>query len=291
MEKIIKLIKSCTDFDELDLPKNIYKYRTWTDSQHKTLLSNQIVYMSSPSDFEDVKDCKSQKRYDLLTKDDIYIKYLNDSYKKHPKRTKCQHEKYATENFKNSSMHNIEHITKMQKEHLKDFSEHFGVLSLSANPINNKMWIKYCENHFGICVGFDTKKMSKYFFENGKIDTKSNYYCYGGGKVNYCKELPMILPNDIFEDEYNKQIFCKEEKWGFEDEYRMLMYFKNNSTTNRQIKLPKECFSEIIFGFNTSVENKKEIIKICNIQKLNVEFKQVVKINEGDVKITSFENY
>ena len=261
------------DFEELELPDLVYKYRKWSDPNHKTILSDQIVFMSSPSDFEDPKDCKSQKRYDLLTDKEIYTYYLNHHKTKYPEKSRQQHRKYARDWFKKSAMRHPDFINKKLKNDLKEFFEHFGVLSLTANPNSELMWIEYSEDHHGFCVGFKPKIM----FE----------FLGGGGKVEYYDRLPIIYPNDSFEKEHFKQIFCKEKKWKYEEEYRTHMYYKEvASNEDRKIKIPKECYSEVIFGLNSTDETMDEIIEICLIQELNVDFKKVISIENGFGKIT-----
>jgi hypothetical protein len=233
--------------------------------------------MSSPFDFEDIKDCKSLKRYDLLTNKEIYDYYLQYSKKNNPERTREQHRKYAREWFKKSPMHNPNLIKEQQEEDLKEFAEHFGVLSLTTNPSSQPMWIKYSDNHKGICVGFNSKLMFPYLG--------------GGGKVEYFDELPIIYPSDDFDIERNKQIFSKESIWKFEEEYRTHKhFFKKASPKDRQIKLPKECFIEVIFGFYTPVKNKEEIRRICKDKGLNVEFMQVSSIENDEIKIKPVAN-
>lgn len=265
------------DFDDLVLPETIYKYRTWSDINHKSMLSGQIVYMSSPMDFEDTKDCRSLKRYDLLTDDEIYNYYLNASKRKFPERSRQQHQMFARDWFKKSLMHHPEDVRIMQEKHLKEFAEIFGVLSLTANPLSEKMWSKYSDDHKGICIGFDPKVMFPYLG--------------GGGIVNYYDSLPIIYPNDSFDVERYKQIFCKERKWEFEMEYRTTKTYKEVARIeDRMIKLPKECFKEIIFGFNTTDIIKAEITDICVNNDINVKFKQVIsKMNDDIVEIEEFK--
>jgi len=262
------------DFEELDLPDVVYKYRTWTDENHKAILKNQIVYMSSPFDFEDSKDCKSQKQYNLLTNSDIYNYYFEDSKDKHPERNRQQHRKYARDFFKKSPMRHPDYIKEKQKKHLEEFANHFGILSLTANPNSLAMWSKYSDNHNGICVGFSPKKMFK--------------FSGGGGKVVYHDKLPIIKPDDSFEKEHYKQVFCKETKWDFEEEYRTHMHFREIATKrDRQIKIPKDCFTEVIFGFYSTDEFKNEIMAVCETQGLDINFKQVVSIENGKISINN----
>ena len=247
-------------YDEIDFfPPTIYKYRSWTDNFHREIISEQVVFMARPTSFEDPFDCKLQKRYDLLTDDDIYNKYLESSKKDNPNWTRQQHRKFARDWFKKSPMRNKEYIKQLQNEHFTEFDKRFGVLSLTANPKIYAMWDKYSDNHQGFCVGFHTKKMFKHLG--------------GGGKVCYYDKLPDILPFDSHEVEHFKQVFSKENKWYFEEEYRTHRFYPNPATIeDRRIKLSKDCYKEIIFGAKQSDVHRQEIISICKAQGLKVEF-------------------
>lgn len=260
-------------FEEVDnLPETIYKYRTYSDKWHKTILIEQAVFMAQPTSFEDKMDCKNLIRYDLLTPVEIYDKYYNHSKVLHPQFDELDHRAFAVKEFYKSPMFDQNHNREIAQDYFRDFDARFGVLSLTANPKNPKMWIKYSEDHQGFCVGFHTTIMFKHLG--------------GGGEVQYEKILPDILPSDDLHVEHWKQVFFKEVKWNFEDEYRTHKFWPNPATTaDRTIVLSKDCFKEIVFGALMSAEHQKEIIEICQLQGLNVTFFKA-KINEGDGSIT-----
>ncbi len=133
------------------------------------------------------------------------------------------------------------------------------------------MWNEYSENHQGFCVGFDTKKLFKSLG--------------GGGLVVYDDDLPDILPFDSHEVEHFKQVYTKKEKWAFEEEYRTYKFYLQTATVDdRRIKIPKECYNEIIFGARQQESHRQEIISICKEQELEVEY-YVETTNENIVSI------
>ncbi len=138
-----------------NLPDLIYKYRIWGDENHNTILTKRIVFFAPPSSFEDKKDCKLQKRYDLMTENDIYLKYLNESKKNNEHSNRQQHRLFARQWTKRSPLKDMDHVRKLQEDHFKDFDSKFGILCLTANPNNLKMWNKYSQKGKGFCVGFD----------------------------------------------------------------------------------------------------------------------------------------
>lgn len=247
-------------FDDLVfLPKKLYKFRTWSDTNHRDMICKQIVFMAPPSSFEDKKDCILYKRYDLLIYQDVFLKYLEISIRKHPHWFFKQHLEYAQEWSFKSPMWDKEYVDKVQDNTNKKFDERFGVLSLTESPDNIDLWEKYSESHKGFCVGFNGKEMLRFLG--------------GGGEVKYCDKLPDILWNDSFENEFVKQIFHKEKRWEIEKEYRAHKIYEQIATIeDRKIKLPKYCFTEIIFGANISEIDKKEIIQVCFKEGLNVDF-------------------
>jgi len=254
-----------------DLPETIYKYRSWTNTLHKEILTDQFVYMAKPSTFEDPFDCKLDEDYESLKDIEIYNKYYSDSKVKHPHWSKREHKKWANGWFRKTPLKNKIYIANTRAYFDKEFDEKFGVLSLTANCQNIAMWEKYSDNHNGFCVGFHPKKMFPFLG--------------GGGAVKYYDELPRIHPLAPFEEKSTIKIFSKESKWTFENEYRThKMYEHFASNDDRKIRLSKECFKEIIFGANLSNSEKEEIMVICRNQKLDIEFKVcVIKLNTIEI--------
>jgi hypothetical protein len=247
-------------FEEVDnIPETIYKYRTWSEKWHKTILTDQTVFLAQPTSFEDKLDCKNLMRYDWLTPVEIYNKYYNHSKVLHPNGDELDHRYYAVKEFYKSPLFDQNYIKEFIEDYFKDFDKQFGVLSLTANPKNDAMWEKYSEAHKGFCVGFHSKIM---FSHLG-----------GGADVNYVDLLPEILPSDDYHVEHWKQVFFKENKWKFEEEYRTHKFWPSPATSkDRTIVLTKNCYKEIIFGADMLAYHKNEIINICRQHDLNVHF-------------------
>lgn len=63
--------------------------------------------------------------------------------------------------------------------------------------------------------------------------------------------------NDDFKTKHIKNIFCKEKKWGFEQEYRLRKMWKENIADNeRNTELHNECLVEILLGKSMSLRIK-----------------------------------
>lgn len=271
----MKVIKKAelNNWRELELPNLLYKYRTWNDPYHRTIVTNREVFFAEPKSFEDEFDCKIPIRYDLLTERDIYNKYIEDSKEMHPDWSRQQHRKFARDWTDNSPMKDKNRLEEFDKESFEDFNSRFGVLSLTANPVNIEMWMKYADEHNGICVGFDPELMFGYFG--------------GGGEVRYVDELPIIYPTPkhSYEEQSYLQIFNKLRKWEFEEEYRTHKF--NNEPMElreRVIQLPPEAYQELIFGANISADTQNEIINNLPDELKEISLKKV-NINESEITI------
>ncbi|MNQ19872.1 hypothetical protein D3C85_329460 [compost metagenome] len=223
--------------------------------------------MARPTSFEDKKDCKLLKRYDLMTNQEIFDKYIDLSKKSNPTWKRHQHRQHAKAMSKNSPMKNINYLKRIQEDHFLEFDNRFGVLSLTANPSNLKMWNKYSDDGKGFCVGFEPKIMFPFLG--------------GGGKVIYCEELPIIFHSDDFHTEHVKQVFSKEDIWSFEEEYRTHKFYQTPPTdAERCIVLPIEAYKEVIFGWAMPEDVIKEIMEVCSRENLHVQFKKAEKQND-----------
>jgi len=258
--------------EDKDQPKTLYKYRTWTDKWHKTILTEQTIYLARPTSFADPKDCRIFKRDDLLSPKDIYDKYYYGAKAKNKSWDELDCRKYATEWFLKSAMHDKNYIRDHQEKYFKKFNEKLGILCLTENPLNHKMWLEYADYHKGFCVGFNSLNLFKHLG--------------GGMKVLYYDTLPDIQPFASPEEQYIIQVFSKEKKWNFEQEYRTLMFWKNPATEKERTKIiPNDCYKEIIFGSEMDEGSKKEIIKLCANKGLSVSFYQE-KYNSANNMIT-----
>lgn len=254
------------EWDDLEFPDTIYKYRTWDDVNHKTIISQKQVYMSPPLGFEDPYDCKNHIRYDILKHEEIFAKYYMESQRLSPQLPHGEHMKFAQYWFKRSPLHDKEYIKAQQELDFTKYNDRLGILSLTANPIKHEMWEKYSADYAGFCVGFNSKIMFKRLG--------------GGCPVNYCDELPIIKPSpwDNHSVQIIKQVYYKLRKWDFEDEYRTEIFnIEPLNKEDRVIVLPPDAYKEIIFGQKISKQNKNEIINIVKQTLPHVTFRQVAK--------------
>jgi|GEM_PF-1885205 len=261
------------EIEEIEAPEILYKYRNFVNENHIRVLTDFEIFFAAPSSFEDRYDCKIPIRYELLTNQEIFEKYLYDSHKRNLSFNRRQHREWAKEWTRKSPIKNKARLLKYRDDEFIEFDKRIGVLSLTANNSSLPMWNKYSENQTGFCVGFDSKKLFRFLG--------------GGSAVQYYKELPTIRPNPWHPPDLQNylRIYSKLENWEFEEEYRTMIFGDGELTVDsRKRKLETDVYKEIILGDKITKENKELIEEITHDKFPNVEIK-VQKIENDKIKI------
>lgn len=224
----------------------LYKYRDWKNSYHKKLLEIPVIFMASPSSFEDEFDCHVPEDFPLL--EELPDLFWEKSFQELPPNTSLRHRREWVDYWcQNTPLADRNKRVELAKEFYQQFCDIFGVLSLTANPAKEEMWQKYAANHKGFCIGYRKEILEA--------------YVGGAGPVIYTKELPHVT---YFKDDnmtqYVKNVFFKEAKWDFEQEYRVHKIWNHTaSMTERNIPIPVEAIDEIIVGKDIDDKDYEEI--------------------------------
>lgn len=244
-----------SDFKNLDvnLPKYVYKYRSWDNNSHKRVLTQQELYLAAPNSFEDILDCNLEEQFPTGKK--LYYFFIEKCKNTYPEMGRRERRIYAKYWSDNSPMANRTQRNLLLQDTKDLHDKIFGVLSLALRYNNSYMWEKYGNNHQGYCIGFDTSKL---------IETK----LFGtGGYVKYDDKLPLI---DFVDDDLNtkleKNIFHKKKHpYEQEEEYRLAQTWDHVvSAQERVVHFPIECVAIIVIGKNAGKGTRKEI---CDIQQ------------------------
>lgn len=168
------------------------------------------------------------------------------------------------------------------------------IVCFSETPTNSAMWGNYAQNHQGICFIYETQEI------NGKNYLPVNYKKMEVRRVIYDDD---IIERDFFttfgrltmysfsEDkvgswrekywqDYIDKFHRKNTAWAHEKEYRILLrekLYQHTQQENRFLKYDSNSLKGVIFGINTSVDDKLEIIraiKIVSDKCKNVKFFQ-----------------
>lgn len=233
--------------DKLQMPDKLYKFRSWTNNNHKKIIIENKIYFASPKSFEDENDCNPVE----VVPDELFIRsyYEQKSIELHPDFNEEDRIKEVQEFFEQCPMLNPIELDRILKKTKEAYYNQFGVLSLTGKIDNNAMWNKYADKYQGFCVKFNTEKLMR--------------VAGGGGEVIYCDKLPQVvlLKDDIL-TEHRKRVFYKENKWKFEKEYRVHKMWAHGVTNEeRNLFMPEGTIEEVIIGYRMPNEEKEDLIK------------------------------
>jgi hypothetical protein len=287
------------------IPDIVYKYRSWNDSNHKKVITENSLFLASPKLFNDPFDCKIPDNILSLDTDDKIMRYVNFQIEKTEALYNSEEIKYDDNNdflrdqlkrfsdfrHENNESKKVDQEVTKEEEKLKFYKEikdniqkyhidfekkiydrqdkYTGVISLSAVWNNILMWSHYGDEHSGYCIGFHQNKIR----HSGIVSS--------GGMVEYNENhnFPDINPmsrNDLVKTLLRTQNKAKE--WSYEEEFRIIKQFfpKVPTLEDRIFRFDDDLFAEITLGVNIDPDSKREIIEIAKAKKIKTY--QAVKV-------------
>jgi hypothetical protein len=226
-------------------PSTLYKFRN-IDNRTLDIIKNREFYFSSPKNFNDPFDCN------LFYKKSYSKKEILEDYSRFIQRNSSIKLDQIKQKFgMNSGKFFFEH-QKMNEKLINGC----GIFSLSRECNNITMWSHYADNHKGLVFELDILKDINFFRLFGLVKYETEYELLSYAKDN--------------REELVKLFLTKYVDWEYEQEVRIIDYSRNGLR-----KFNKETIRTIIFGYKTSQEDIKSIIKLCNEEKLfHVKFKK-----------------
>lgn len=157
-----------------------------------------------------------------------------------------------------------------------------------------RMWERYADNYFGVCIAFSKKKILEKNSEKFNLIPKDlEYLKY---RELACKKINNISGNHLFQvgyQKYKKEIeefaessfFCKHIDYIGENEFRIGVYYEEDKCVAEEIRGEfhfnqsmmldiKDCIQAIFFSSYTN-ENQKNILKEY-AEKLNIPLIEMV---------------
>lgn len=271
----VKVLKN-PNVDELlnQSPSTLYKYLDWSNPFNKKVIEANELFFSSPRNFNDPFDCKIEKRYDLLSDYELeeYFKNLaklqSDTY-----NLNWDLQKIKSEAQRLKHENNFQDLNKLKSDNdffFNQYDNFYAVFCTSTRWDSIPMWAYYANNHKGICVGFDLKKI--YYSEKVGM----------GGNITY-DEYPIIKPSDSPHNVRIKQTYYKAKEWSHEEEYRLMTVnmpkhlpnlVKNEHGDFIGIKILSDdsWYKEILLGVSMSSDDIKEVAELAK-DKIHKETK------------------
>ncbi|MFN8395082.1 MAG: DUF2971 domain-containing protein [Bacteroidia bacterium] len=244
-------------------PKIVYKYRSWSNKNHRRILTNNEVWMASPGIFNDPFDCRIEMDFDNLS--DVELLQWGNAIVNSTK------EEAIAENIDVEAKRQEWAVRVRDKPALKRECENLvqealfkklGILSLSSVWDNTLMWSHYGDSHKGFCIGFN---------EHVLRESK----CFdGGNNVSYQKQFPVLNPLRMKPEDFRIRWSIKAQQWNYEEEYRLFkMDFSPDSNEDsawRSRIVPEDSIAEVVIGTEMSSTHRNELVSICHQRKIPV---------------------
>ncbi|MBI2257503.1 MAG: hypothetical protein HYU67_01220 [Flavobacteriia bacterium] len=242
------------EIEKLDLPRVLYKYRTWDTVEDQSVLKNSELYFAPHKSFG-YNSHEFEFEYDpnLISDEELYKFYYNNP--EYPIESLTQRHLYALEMSQNSPFKDEEHRKVTIDEHMTFLNNIHGILSMTYTFENNRLWKYFSNNFSGYCVGVD----KEFMFNKETIDCISGFVDYYP-----ISHKPYLLPpfskenmtNNIFTRIFNLPDIFSDEK-----EFRLSKMVHDGPRT---YPIDPSLFMEIILGYNMNPNHKDEIIQIRN---------------------------
>jgi len=229
------------------IPNTLFKYRDWSNRNHRKLISKQEIYLPRPSDFNDPFDGNIPVRWDLMTYEECFEKNLEFINIQHKDKDQKLVREYAKKVTDEKTLWHPDKIKKERPEQLAKWNSIIGLFSLSSIPDNILMWSHYSKNHTGFVVGFDVESLL--------IDNQFEYI----EPINYQPDYPTISGLSDTTEQFYKKFFSKSDLWKYEKEWRIT----KNHIDKRVIQINKQAINQIIIGCCADSTQTKNIIKLA----------------------------
>jgi hypothetical protein len=242
---------------QLSKTGTLYKFRSWSNENHRNALLKGEFFLSSPKYFNDPFDCQIFIDYSTLDtpeKRDVYIA----SYFGRLAGSKSELERITAR-----ANERMRDIVKFQEEsdeiETVTYQKLTGILSLAKTWKPILMWSHYADNHKGYCVGLNMDGLKA----SGKFGR--------GDFVQYDTSYPKISPDISGFDKAWQQSMTKSKCWEYEEEYRLVKSFGPDTPTSdeRKLYLADE-ISEVTLGLMMPEKHKQEIIEFAKLKGIKV---------------------
>lgn len=216
-------------------------------------ISNNTLWLSSPSFFNDPFDC-----------------VINANYSAEAVLSECLGHDYDMANFL-LSYSDIKEATDNVTEYLKEKNEgkqlyleksiYVACFTEKGNLLSSRMWAHYANIHSGVCVEYDFASVSNV----------SPFACI---PIRYTDDYRYLLnPNNINDDVSNfMKFFTKAKEWEYETEWRVAV--QNERLNMIGYNVPIASPVAIYLGCKASEKFKKDVVSTCkNIPVYQMEIK------------------
>ncbi len=234
-------------------PKYLYKYRP-VNRHTLNMISSNEAYFSLPIDFNDPFDCNIVPEIIYTSEEfEIFVNSLKE-------REDGQVSQNEIKNLLENPVETLEHNWKGTINNIRN---NLRIFCLSAINNNVMMYSHYAEGHKGICLEFLVSDDPFY----GSLDY-----------VRYTEKIPVFHPfnenqNIIQKELMEIEVLTKACTWFYEEEWRIIKRGPNPF----MYKFSPNILTSIIFGYQTSSDNKLLIERVINKRVPSIQLKEAFK--------------
>jgi len=234
----------------------IYKFRDWGNEYHRDIITQQLFFCSSISNFNDPFDSTIPIDYEGLTQKEKIQSVENHVTNNFPRAIGPERLKLIERVFQESAIDDPEQLQKNHKDVvIPKIEEEIGILSFAGNKKHVLLWSHYACSHSGFCVGIDREELQQSL--RPLLLTEKKFLKFYD--VMYQEDYPKINPLNVTAEEYfSLPLIIKSSVWNYEDEVRLI--FKDGA--NELLKIEKDFFKEITLGCRIPEKFEKEILDI-----------------------------
>ena len=221
-------------------PATVYKYRSWSDQNHRRSLTDLSIWYSNPKTLNDLWDIRLP--YEFAYNEVYHPAFYEKLCKHHAKKNYDELQQLYDEIKSNPKLWVDKNYNDLREGAIY---EEIGVFSTSEDPVNDLMWAHYGKDHTGFCIGYDSFKiLSAKKCSAGRalfIDTPPKY--------SFIKQI----------DEGGfSEYFLKNKRWEYEKEFRFLTFV--DCEKDRLGKVDRSAIKEVILGRYISNDHKDQIL-------------------------------
>lgn len=180
---------------------------------------------------------------------------------------------------------------------IEQFYNEFGILSLTKQPLNYKMWNYYSNGHRGIVLELKESFLQSPCFLSPSRQPLEVI------KVNYVEDFKVDFQDYVngfnfsLDDLIQKIIAIKTNHWEYEKEYRVVRSLTESENYKPRVQrtsfrdksvylfdISLDCINSVIFGVNTEPSLKRKIIDACRNHQIG--FIQAVIVRDNGVNMS-----
>jgi len=247
LKKQTRLSKAAeSQLSDNTVPQFLFRYRALCDpfDSLKKILANNLWYLGSRKDFDDQEDM-------VLPGVVLVPEHLRELMRKRDGRLTADEESQIQQLLADPL--GERGITAAIQNDLDDV----GILCLSEEPNNRKLWQLYADDGKGVCL----KLQSLHIFPAGSVGP-----IYGPFDVKYSdnNKEPYDLRRDAL-SQTDDHLFRKKMKWAYQKEWRFIRHRHGKHSTVGYYQLRRTALVGLIFGWRLTHEDRAVIRKWINV--------------------------